>query len=72
MPTPRETIEQSNLDDATKALLLAVFDEVWAESPHKTDMNGYRIAGGILDLAAAGQRCTGAIHRYAAYQARAA
>lgn len=49
-----------------------MFDEVWAESPHKTDVNGYRIAGGILDLAAAGQRCTGAIHRYAAYQARAA
>jgi len=72
MPTPRETIEQSNFDECTKSILLAVFDDVWADCNHKTEMNGYRIAASILDLATAGQRCTGALHRYAAYQTRVA
>lgn len=72
MPTPRETIVQSKFDERTKAMLLNVFDDVWAECRHKTEHNGYRIAASILDLATAGQRCVGAIHRYAAHQARAA
>ena len=72
MPTPRETIEQSNFDDCTRAMLLGVFDDVWAQCLHKTDLDGYRIAASILDLATAGQRCVGALHRYAAHQSRAA
>jgi hypothetical protein len=66
MPSPRETIALANFDAVTRAMLLAVFDEVWASCTDRSELTAYRIAGSILDLASTGQRSEEAIHRYAA------
>jgi hypothetical protein len=69
MPSPRETILQSNFDHITRAMLLAVFDEVWLTCEDHSELNGYRLAGSIIDIAKGGQRSKEAIHRDAAYKA---
>lgn len=69
MPSPRETILQSSFDDVTRAMLLAVFDEIWSTCDDRSEMNGYRLAGSIIGIARGGQRSREAIHRYAAYKA---
>jgi hypothetical protein len=69
MPSPRETILQANFDPVTRAMLLAVFDDVWSTCEDRSDMNGYRLAGCIIDIAQGGQRSKEAIHRYAAHNA---
>ncbi len=69
MPSPRETILQSPFDSATLLMLLAVFDEIWRTCEDKSDLNGYRLAGSIIDIARSGQRSREAIHCYAAHTA---
>jgi hypothetical protein len=69
MPSPRETIALANFDAVTRAMLLAVFDDVWASCTDRSELIAYRIAGSIIDAARAGQRSEEAIHRYAAEKA---
>ena len=66
MPSPRETIALASFDAVTRAMLLAIFDDVWASCEDRSELMAYRIAGNIIDVARAGQRSKEAIHRFAA------
>lgn len=69
MPSPRETIAQARFDRMTRDMLLLIFDEVWSNCDDQSELNGYRLAGSIIDIARTGLRSKEAIERYAAYQA---
>jgi hypothetical protein len=68
MPSPRETILRARFDDATRAMLLDIYDSIWNSSHNPSELTGYRIAGRIIEIARAGQRSRDAIEKYAAYE----
>ena len=61
IPGPRETILQSRFDPSTRKTLISVFDRLWMRCNDHSDLNGYRLAGSILESASSGERRHGAI-----------
>lgn len=56
IPGPRDTLLHSKFDDSTRRTLISVFDRVWPRCGDRSKLNGYRIAGSILEFASSGLR----------------
>jgi hypothetical protein len=63
IPGPRDTLLHSKFDDSTRRTLVSVFDRVWPRCGDRSEINGYRIAGSILELANSGVRSQEDIER---------